>query len=474
MLAWDLARRGVRTLVLERARFPREKVCGDYVEPRGLRILEHMGCLERLEAERPLPITRSATFVDGRCRYRGDIPFYGRSTHLPAHGYIIKREDLDAAMLESAERAGAAVRHGAAVTAVKTGPGGVEVEATYGSKTTRHRGHLVAGADGVNSVVARSQGLLVDDPRHIAVSQRTYGYAGDNVGEAAFFFDEHLFPGYGWVFPLAGNQVNIGVGILSETKRRLRIQVPALFTEFLDGVRRADPRWADLELCGPPIGGIVKTYGGIGRNVFDRGVLVGDAGSFVDPMTGEGITPAMESSLIAASVLRSGLEAGRFGVAELGAYESAYHDYFDPAMSVLELCAATLRNRHFAGPWLRALARGCELAQADPEFARTAGSPFGGLEIDLFGILGQLWLRTTEELIAVMSHLLDSGGGAWDDDQAAAIARLIEWHAAWSKSILADPMWHAHWSMDVQRAWIRVMSTLDASRADPRATGLEL
>ena len=49
-LAWDLARHGVDVTVLERTRFPREKVCGDYVEPRGLRILRRMGCLERLEA----------------------------------------------------------------------------------------------------------------------------------------------------------------------------------------------------------------------------------------------------------------------------------------------------------------------------------------------------------------------------------------------------------------------------------------
>jgi 2-polyprenyl-6-methoxyphenol hydroxylase-like FAD-dependent oxidoreductase len=68
VLAWDLARKGVRVVVLERTRFPREKVCGDYVEPRGLRVLQAMGCLERLEQRSPLPITHSATFVEGECR----------------------------------------------------------------------------------------------------------------------------------------------------------------------------------------------------------------------------------------------------------------------------------------------------------------------------------------------------------------------------------------------------------------------
>src|SRR5882724_13433345 len=97
-LAWDLARRGVDILVVERARFPREKVCGDYVEPRGLRILQRMGCLERLEAAGPLPITRSATFVEWECRYSAEIPFYGLGGGLPPHGYIIPRDELDDAM----------------------------------------------------------------------------------------------------------------------------------------------------------------------------------------------------------------------------------------------------------------------------------------------------------------------------------------------------------------------------------------
>src|SRR5687767_855459 len=109
-LAWDLARRGVSVLLLERTLFPREKVCGDYVEPRGLRILQEMGRLERLEEAKPLPITHSATYVDSSCCYAGEIPFYGLSESLPPHGYIIPRDELDTAMLEAAESAGATVQ----------------------------------------------------------------------------------------------------------------------------------------------------------------------------------------------------------------------------------------------------------------------------------------------------------------------------------------------------------------------------
>ena len=464
-LAWDLARNGVRVTVLERTRFPREKVCGDYVEPRGLRILRAMGTLERLEERGPLPISHSATYVDWKCRYRGEIPFYGLGDDLPPHGYIVARDELDDAMLATSAEAGATVHEETSVSSVAAGPGGVTVEAKRGAKTVRYRAKLVAGADGVNSVVARDCGLAGDDSRRVAVAQRAYATVDGDVGEAAFFFAEDLFPGYGWLFPLAGGRANLGVGILSETRRRLDLHVPELFADFVAGLRDAHPRCATLELCAAPIGGIVRTYGAAGPNHADAAVLVGDAGSFVDPMTGEGITPAMESALLASPVLRDALEAGRYDAAQLAPYETAFRAYFDPAMIFLDLCAATLRNRHFARPWLKALARGCELASTDPGFARTGGGYFGGLDVRPFGILGQMWVRIAEDLALAWPRLLGRGSSG------TTVGDLLDWQLAWTRSLLSDPLWHARWSADVQRQWARLLAAGRAG-ADPRFAGV--
>ena len=94
---------------------------------------------------------------------------------------------------------------------------------------------------------------------------------------------------------MAGGMANIGVGILKETCQREGIAVPALFLQFFEKLKASHPACRRLSLCKPAIGGIVKTYGCAGPNFFDRGLLIGDAGCFVDPMTGEGITPAMSS-----------------------------------------------------------------------------------------------------------------------------------------------------------------------------------
>lgn len=465
-LAWELARRGIDVMLLERTRFPREKVCGDYVEPRGLRILQRMGALATLERRKPLPITDSATYVDWTCRYSGPIPFYDGGGGLPPHGYIVPRDELDDVMLRAAEKAGATVHEKTQVTDVETRRDGVVVTAGHGEKTVRFRAPLVAGADGANSVVGKPHGLPADDPRHVAVAQRAYATVEEDAGEAVFCFDESLFPGYGWMFPMAGGRVNVGVGILSEARQRLGVHVPDLFMEFVEGLRRHHPRCARLELQGPPIGGIVRTYGAAGPNRFDRGVLVGDAGSFVDPMTGEGITPAMESALLAAPVLADALERGRFHAEALEAYETAFRAYFDPAMNFLDLCAATLRNRHLARPWLKALGRGCDLAQADEDFARTGGGYFGGLDIQPFGILGAVWVRVIQDVAGAWPRLLTGRGGG------TTVSDLVEWQAAWSRSFIADPLWHTRWTLDVQRKWLRLLAAAPGAGEDPRLAGI--
>jgi geranylgeranyl reductase family protein len=464
-LAWELARQGVDVTVLERACFPREKVCGDYVEPRGLRILDRMGCLERLAAGGRLRVSRTATFVDWKCRYSGKVPFYGPGADLPPYGHVIARDELDDAMLATARDAGATVHEQSSVTSVDAGPSGVVVQAKRGGKTVRYRGRLVVGADGANSVVAKVSGLTVDDPRHIAVAQRAYATLDGDVAEAVFFFDQGIFPGYGWMFPLGGGKVNLGVGILSETRNNFGIHVPELFASFVERLRDVHPRCGTLELCAPPIGGIVKTYGGVGPNHFDGGVLIGDAGSFVDPMTGEGITPAMESALLASPILLEALAAGRSDAAQLSAYETAFRAHFDPAMTFLDLCAATFRNRHLAEPWLRALARGCELASGDPEFARTGSSYFGGVDVRPFGILGQMWVRVVEDLALAWPRSLRSGG------TETTLTDVFEWQRALLRSLLSDPFWHTRWVADVQRKWLRMLSPT-IRREDPRFSGV--
>jgi geranylgeranyl reductase family protein len=466
--AWSLARRGIRVLVLDRASFPREKVCGDFVEPRGLRLFNEMGCLAEIEANDPLAITHVNLFLNGRSAYREHIPFYAGQTDLPQHGYIIPREDLDIRILGSAVRAGAELRERCQVSRVERSGNSMVVRFRDGTEETA-RAKCVIGADGTHSIVARSVNLLIDDPRYIAVSQRAYVEGVDTAnGEAAFVFDRDLFPGYGWMFPMTNGRANVGVGILAETRDRYRISVPQLFNAFLQKLQRIHPGCQAIRLASKPIGGIVKTYGGHGPNHFDGGILVGDAGSFVDPMTGEGITPASESALLGAEVVAHALEQGRTDARFLSAYERSFRAYFDPAMCYLDYVACVMRNRHFGEFWLHVVESGCQLAQRDRTFARVSGAAFGGLDIRPIQLLGRMWLKSMGQMLA------DSGRIASEVVRGKVtampgIANFGRWGTAWWSSLAEDPAWHMRWFSDVTHKWMRLTST--TRLRDPRMRG---
>ncbi|UCH64123.1 MAG: NAD(P)/FAD-dependent oxidoreductase [Fidelibacterota bacterium] len=475
VMAWSLARKGMSVLVLERARLPREKVCGDFIEPRGLRILKGLGCLESLQEATPLQITRVAIYLQSQCVYRGKIPFYGQRSDLPPYAYIIPRLVLDYHVLQCAIEAGAIVREESAVKAVKSTHDGVEIKVQHRSQDSTYRANIVVGADGAHSIVAKSAGLLNHDPRYMTVAQRAYGEGlSENIGEAAFFVDQDLFPGYGWMFPMVGGKANIGVGILSETRDRYKINVRQLFFGFIEKLRRVHPFCADLCISSGPLGGIVKTYGGAGQNYFNRGILIGDAGCFVEPMTGEGITAAMESALIGSSIITAALEQGRFDAAFLSSYEQAFRRYFDPALCYEDLCATLMRNRHFSDSWLKAIARGYELAQKDEHFARISGAGFGGMEVDPLNIAAQIWVKIIGVLTTHGSQSPFSPITGETNSISANLSDLAAWQASWWRSVASDPIWHTSWAMDISQKWLKLITTIPGAAMDPRANGLLL
>ena len=303
-------------------------------------------------------------------------------------------------------------------------------------------------------------GLERTDRRHISISQRAY-VEGVEVegGEATVWFDEDLFPGYGWMFPMSGGMANMGVGILSETCHRHDLSVPKAFAAAVERLRIRHPGCGKVKLASRPIGGVVKMYGGIGPNHFDGGVLIGDAGSFVDPMTGEGITQGMESALIASWTVLDSLERGTFDAKFLSRFEREFRGYFDPALLYLAFCASILRNWHFREFWLRASTRGFERAKADPEFARVAGCSFGGLNVRPLAIVGQIWssLATylAEEGKMAVGELLNGRPGR----ASGLIEDFAAWERGWSRSLKEDPSWHAAWLADVAKSAARLQPT---------------
>jgi len=303
--ARQLARAGARVLMVDRDAFPRDKLCGDTLNPGALRLLDTLGLpWGALAAVLPLAGMRvTGPGVSVEARYGG-----GRV------GISMTRRVLDAWLVEQAVAAGARFEPGLTVQ-------GALVQEVAGRSTvrglvlrdgagtiTRMPATIVIGADGRRSAVARSVGLGSHPARPRRWAYGTYfaGSAG-GAGRAGALGEMHIRPGwYCGVAPLPDGRVNVCV----VTDRREGADDPlGLIRSHLGRDRELRERFAGAECVAP-----VAVLGPLAVDVRTAGVpglfLAGDAAGFVDPMTGDGMHLAMQGAVLAADEARGVLESG--------------------------------------------------------------------------------------------------------------------------------------------------------------------
>ena len=273
--AFRLARSGASVLLLDRARFPRDKPCGGGVT---------------LRATRELPVDVSPVVEDVVDRMELRLNYGARFERGGTRPlvWMTQRRLLDAHLAAEAARAGATFRDGVRVTALsEEGGGGVTVAFDGGRVEAR----ALVGADGANGPVRRLLGISASYVHGVAYEGNvSYGhvdrerYRGRAVVELA-----GIAGGYGWIFP-KGDHVNVGVGGWEREGPRLRGHLARLCAEHgiaLDQVSALRGHRLPLRRIGSaPVAG--------------RTLLVGDAAGLVDPLTGDGMYEAFLSSRLAA------------------------------------------------------------------------------------------------------------------------------------------------------------------------------
>jgi len=309
-----LARRGARVSLLEQRAFPRDKVCGDGLSPIALRFLEHLHPGDLALAEYGQPVSRAYFRAPHGATFLADLPnhlFAGRAA-------VVRREVLDHWLVQGAVRAGASLYERADVRSLDRDRAGVRLRLRNGQHL---RADLVLGCDGSPSVVRRALGAAVFPPKHSAFALRLY-YEDLELPHAdafGFFFEKNLLPGYGWIFPLPGRRANVGIMVPTVRLATERAKLPEMLDRFcsssavrglLDGGRR----------CGRAKGHHLPLGTFAHDLVFDRALLLGDAAGFIDPLTGEGIHFALESSALAADAVLKGDAAGDLSAEGLSEY----------------------------------------------------------------------------------------------------------------------------------------------------------
>ncbi|MFL5759966.1 MAG: NAD(P)/FAD-dependent oxidoreductase [Thermomicrobiales bacterium] len=316
-IAAELAERGHRVLLLDKASFPRHKACSEYITPAGAERLAAMGVLDeivRIGAHR-----LEAMIVHAPNGQRFVADFAKAEQGRAALG--LSRYRLDHHLLERARAAGVDVRERARVReVVREGSRVVGVVAAIDGASEHIRAALVVGADGHSSAVTRSLGLDVPPrwPRRTGLVAHYRGVTGlDRNGE--MHVSDHAYAG---LAPLEDGLTNVAV----VANVRAVEERPGSVDEFYLASLRSIPGVARMLESAERIGGI-RGVGSMARRARrttgDGYLLVGDAASFLDPFTGEGIDEALLGAHLAAPVASAALHARDVSADALDPYRVA-------------------------------------------------------------------------------------------------------------------------------------------------------
>jgi flavin-dependent dehydrogenase len=288
-----LAGAGLSVRVFDRARFPRDKLCGDTLNP---------GALRALSARMPIePIVRRGLPLDGmRLSGPGGVEVRGRYGR-GRTGRSLPRRELDLLLLQHAAARGARVEEDALVTGPVAGGDGAVVGVTVKGRTgeRRHPARLVIAADGRSSRLARALALARHPrrPRRWAIGGYFEGVDGlGRLGEMHVRADHYI-----GVAPMPGALANACLVVPRPPARRDWSDPAALLQQALRGDRLLGDRFAQARLVAPP-----QVLGPMAVDANAAGVpgllLAGDAAGFIDPMTGDGLRLAFTSAELAAAV----------------------------------------------------------------------------------------------------------------------------------------------------------------------------
>lgn len=309
--ACALAREGVDVLVVDRATFPRDKVCAEYLSPQASRVLFDMGVLDKVEASGPAHLRGMRVSAPNGAIADGEFASSHGFRGFRDKGLAIRRTILDEIVLRGAEAAGARVEEATRVTDLtRDATGritGVEVIDRDG-RARSLRARYVVGADGLRSVVGRRLGLVKTSriwPRRIALVAHYR-----NIERVTDIGEMHVdYDGYFGLVDVGGGKVNVAVVIPQSRAQELGDDKTEFFERWISSRPHLAERFAAAERITPVRA--TGPFATISRRPWSPGAaLVGDAADFFDPFTGEGIYSALRGGELLAPYLIEALGRG--------------------------------------------------------------------------------------------------------------------------------------------------------------------
>lgn len=324
--ALKLSYLGIPSIIADKAKFPRDKVCGDAISGKVTTLLNRLDpdILARFHAS-PFHVDVWGIRFLAPNESMLDIPFKAQEEKKVqnAPGYVCRRMDFDNFLIqELKQRKDVDFYEETAVVSYEKVEGGWLLSDETGDFQVKAK--LLIVADGAYSPFARKVAGLEKDKAHYAAAVRAYYSNVKGLSEQGFIelhFIKSIIPGYLWIFPLPNGGANVGLGMRSDILAKKKLNLKTSLQEILRQHPKIAPRFEDATLEGKvigyglPLGSKTRVISG------EHYMLVGDAGHLVDPMTGEGIGNAFYSGFIAAEQAVECLAQQNFSAEFLQAYD---------------------------------------------------------------------------------------------------------------------------------------------------------
>lgn len=323
--AYQLAKQNLQIALIEKYKFPRDKTCGDALS------VDVLNQLEKIEID---VANRFKSFAQKTASYGVkivapnqnflDIPFFYKGKR--KEGYICKRIDFDNFLFQELKQfKNVTIFENSKVEDVKVLADYSEVTIKSNSEIKNLKSRITLGADGAHSIVNKKLINNKVNHKHYSAGLRVYYKNVANFHEENFIelhFFKAILPGYLWVFPLPNNEANVGIGMLSSSVSKKKVNLKTTLQNLMDNHPSLKDRFANAEPLekvkgfGLPLGSLKRTISG------NRVMLLGDAAGLIDPFSGEGIANAIRSGRVVAEHLKECFKNNDFSAKQNKKYDT--------------------------------------------------------------------------------------------------------------------------------------------------------